>query len=242
MPCHDWSRVNAGIFHHFHQRWIGAISDDLNSGRLPGGYFALAEQRSAGLVPDVLALEELTTNHPGDESGGVAIASSPPKTRFIRQAEMETYAARADRIAIHHPLGRVVAIIEIVSPGNKDTKGALRSFVEKAADFMQEGVHLLVVDLFPPSVRDPQGIHKAIWDEIEEEEFELPPDKPLTLASYEAGLMKTAYIEPVAAGDLLPDMPVFLKPGVHVLVPLETTYETTWAVCPEPMKRLVENR
>jgi hypothetical protein len=30
MPIHDWTRVNAGVFHHFHQRWIGAITDVLN--------------------------------------------------------------------------------------------------------------------------------------------------------------------------------------------------------------------
>jgi hypothetical protein len=25
MPVHDWTRVDAGVFHDFHQRWIGAI-------------------------------------------------------------------------------------------------------------------------------------------------------------------------------------------------------------------------
>jgi hypothetical protein len=26
MPIHDWTRVDAGIFHHFHQQWIVAIT------------------------------------------------------------------------------------------------------------------------------------------------------------------------------------------------------------------------
>jgi hypothetical protein len=34
-----------------------------------------------------------------------------------------------------------------------------------------------------PSARDPLGIHKAIWDEIQDQPFDLPPDKPLTLAA-----------------------------------------------------------
>ena len=48
---------------------------------------------------------------------------------------------------------------------------ALRSFVEKAADILNQGVNLLVVDLFPPTPRDPQGIHKAIWDELGDQPF-----------------------------------------------------------------------
>ena len=44
MPVHDWTRVGAGIFHDFHQRWIGAIRDALNGGLLPNDFYALAEQ------------------------------------------------------------------------------------------------------------------------------------------------------------------------------------------------------
>ena len=37
MPMHDWTKVEAGIFHAFHHRWISAISDALNQGSLPFG-------------------------------------------------------------------------------------------------------------------------------------------------------------------------------------------------------------
>ena len=103
-----------------------------------------------------------------------------------------------------------------------------------------QGIHLLAIDLFPPTKRDPQGIHKAIWDEIEEADLELPGDRPLTLASYDAGPPPVAYVEPVAVGDVLLDMPVFLKPGSYVPIPLETTYQATWESFPKPMKRLLE--
>jgi hypothetical protein len=75
-----------------------------------------------------------------------------------------------------------------------------------------QGVHLLIIDLFPPSKRDPQGIHKAIWDEFIEEDFEWPTGKPLTLAAYDAGPPPVAYIEPVGLGEALRDMPIFLSP------------------------------
>ncbi len=104
-----------------------------------------------------------------------------------------------------------------------------------------EASTLLVVDLFPPSPRDPQGIHKAIWDEIRDEPFELPPDKPLTVAAYSAGEPTTAYVEPVAVGDPLPGLPIFLEPGLYVPAPLEATYEATWSKCPEVLREAVES-
>jgi hypothetical protein len=35
MPIHDWTRVEAGIFHHFHHGWIEDLSRALNRGLLP---------------------------------------------------------------------------------------------------------------------------------------------------------------------------------------------------------------
>lgn len=132
-------------------------------------------------------------------------------------------------------------MVEIVSPGNKASRNELRAFVEKTADLIAQGVHLMVIDLFPPSRRDPHGIHKLIWDEFIEEDFELPAGQPLTLASYDAGPPPVAYVESVAIGDTLPDLPLFLKPNCYVPAPLETTYQTTWSdFFPAPMKRLLE--
>jgi hypothetical protein len=96
------------------------------------------------------------------------------------------------------------------------------------------------VDLFPPSSRDPQGIHKAIWDEIEEQPFKLPLGKPLTLATYVASVPKMAYVEPVAVGDRLPNMAAYLDEDSYVPVPLEETYQSTWATCPEDMREAVQ--
>ena len=111
--------------------------------------------------------------------------------------------------------------------------------MEKAYALLQQGVNLLVVDLFPPSPRDPQGIHKAIWDAVCDEPFELPRDKRLTVAAYSADEPQTAYVEPVAVGDPLPSLPIFLGPGTYVPAPLEPTYQTTWDKCPAALKEVV---
>ena len=239
MPIHDWTRVTAGIFHDFHHEWISTIKRTLNGGLLPAGYYALAEQIASGLGPDVLTLEHPSngdgrSSDNGSHSGIVALADAPPKVRFTSFSEVDLLTLRKNRIAIRHSSDhRVIAVIEIVSPGNKGSRHALRALVEKAFELLSEGVHLLVIDLLPPGIRDPQGIHAAIWSEFfEDDGFQLPPDKPLTLAAYSAGTLKRAFIEPVAVGDELPEMPLFLEPEKYVLVPLAASSQTAWEGVP----------
>jgi hypothetical protein len=73
-----------------------------------------------------------------------------------------------------------------------------------------------------------------------EEDFELPADQHLTIAVYGAGPPPVACIEPIAVGDALPEMPIFLKTEFYVPAPLEENYRTTWDdFFPAPMKRLL---
>ncbi len=242
MPLHDWTRVPSGLFHDFHQSWSIRIKDALNAGRLPRGISALVEQKSGPKESDVLAVESRFKRPQSDSTGAAtAVATKPkPVTRFVRRTTAETYSARANRIVLKHHLGRTVAVIEIVSPGNKDTKRALREFVDKTFDFLRTGIHVLVIDLFPPTTRDPSGIHKAIWDEMHAEDFTLPEGRDRTLVSYEVDGVRVAYIEPVGLGEALPDMPLFLSNDFHVMVPLEPTYCATWDVVPEAFRIAVE--
>jgi Protein of unknown function (DUF4058) len=208
MPVHDWTRVDAGLFHAFHQGWICSLTNALNDGNLPPDHYALPEARV--------------------------------RSALDRRVESDIYAKKADRLTVRHDGGHMVAIIEVLSPGDKSSKSAFQAFVEKSANFIRQGVHLLVIDLFPPGKQDPQGVHKAIWDEFVEADFDVPADKPLTVASYTAGTEKVAYLEPVGVGDVLPEMPLFLLEDRYVQVPLETTYETTWSTFPAALKGLLE--
>ncbi|HEY7315554.1 MAG TPA: DUF4058 family protein [Gemmataceae bacterium] len=240
MPIHDRTRVRANRFHDFHQSWTIAIRNALNAGQLPPGYFAMIEQTAGRTQADVITLD-LTPPGSGVPPGGLAVAEAPPKTRFVTRTEAEGYARKANRITVRHPDGDVVAVIEIVSPGNKDSRHAIRAFARKAVEFLYAEVNLLIVDLFPPGPRDPQGIHKVIWDRLRDEPFQLPPDKPLTVAAYAAGTEIVAYVETVAVGDPLPDMPIFLTGDHYVPCPLESTYQTAWSQFPAPLKGPLES-
>jgi hypothetical protein len=241
MPLHDWTRVPAGLFHDFHQSWSIRVKDALNSGLLPQGVSALVEQRAGPREGDVLAIESRGRAAQLDVASGGGVATlAPPHTRIIQRTDKEIYAHRANRIVIRHHLGTILAVIEIVSPGNKDSRAALRDFVDKTIEFLRQGIHVLVIDLFPPTPRDPLGIHKAIWDEIDETDFQFPAGADRILASYQSGPEKVAYVEPVGIGDKLPDMPLFLAESLHVMAPLEATYAATWQVTPEDMRVAVE--
>jgi hypothetical protein len=241
MPMHDWTKVKAGTYHNFHVLWMSTITNRLNAGLLPPDYFAMAEQIIGKPEADVVTLQ--TGQRPKRRPKGgnsVAVATEKPKARFVIPADEERYARKKNRVTVRHELGDVVAVIEVVSPGNKDRKHSLDTFIEKARDLILQRVNLLLIDPFPPGPHDPQGVHKALWDRFVDQRFELPADKPLTVAAYQAEPVKTAYVEPIAVGEPLPDMPLFLDGEAYIVLPLEETYRATWDVLPAQVRDLFE--
>jgi Protein of unknown function (DUF4058) len=243
MPIHDWTRVDAGVFHHFHLSWIDEIARYLNRGQLPRGYYALAEQMTGDFGPDVLTLRRPVSGSLSAESepsGGVAVAEAPPKVRFHAQAEIDIYAAKARSVVIRHrSRHQIIAMVEIVSPGNKNGQTAFAALVHKADQALLAGIHLLIVDLFPPTARDPDGIHREIWAREGDGDFALPADKPLTCVSYVGYPGMQVFLDPVAVGDPLPDMPLFLTRRVYVPVPLEATYLAAWEALPDFLRDIL---
>lgn len=237
MPIHDWTKVDAGIFHDFHGDWIQVLKHTLNGGVLPPNYYALSEQKAAGVGPDILTLQ-------GPEDGTAAAETgllvAEPKVRIVETGSAAHYRRKQRRLTIRHSGDdRVVAVIEIVSPGNKNSKNPFRSFLDKAAELVRQGIHLLVIDLHPHGKNDPDGVHAAIWEELGETPQAVPSDKPLTVASYQAST-PIAYVEPVAVGDALPEMPLYLIPGGYVNVPLERTYQAAWQGVPARWRTAID--
>ncbi len=178
MPMHDWTRVKAGTYHNFHYRWVAAIMDRLNAGLLPAGFFAMAEQINGRPETDVVTLQTgLRSNRPPTSHGGVAMAPVRANTRFVLRLapEQERYARKAHRIVIHHELGEVVAVIEIVSPGNKDRQHSLQTFASKAVDLLTQQVNLLVIDPFPPRPARPPGSSRSDLEPDDRRAFRAAP-------------------------------------------------------------------
>src|SRR5436190_244751 len=238
MPVHAWNRVTAGTFHDFHVAWIAELRRALNGGLLPQGYYALAEQVAGEIIPNVLTLQQADTLRETVEVEGgfgrgagtsmLTVTETPPRVSVTAtSSEAVTLALHGRRLTIRHATGdRIVALIEIVSPGNKESEPMLKAFINKAAAALQEGYHLLILDLWPPGSFDPSGIHGALWSWVGGSSYTARTDRPLTLAAYavRAPGLFTAYVEPLSVGSELPDMPLFLGPEHYINVPLERTY------------------
>lgn len=240
MPVHDWTRIPAGIFHDFHNTWLTHTSEALNGGLLPKNFYSLMEQHAGKRIPDALALNVRQPSEPLSFEGGVAVLTSPPKVSRKR-----TLASLRRTITIRHVSGhRIVAMIEIISPANKDREASVESFVGKIESVLSQGIHVLMIDLFPPRRFDPQGMHGAIQRVLSpyEEPYDLPDDAPLTLASYTAGPPVDAFIEHIAVGATIPEMPLFLDRDHYINVPLESTYHTAFRHFPAFWRDVVEGK
>ena len=196
---------------------------------------AMSDQVTGGPIPDVVTLKTKSKR----DSGSLAVKPAPPTAQMVAKFERKTYAERADRIVIRHGRGEVIAIIEIVSPGNKHNNASMRKFIQKSLDFMDQGIHLLIVDLHPPTKRDPNGLQQAISEERYDMKFELPTGKNRTAGAYFSGEVPAVYLESFGVGDPLPSLPIFLTEDDFVSAPLESTYMQAWEVFPKYLKEVM---
>jgi hypothetical protein len=245
MPVHDWTRVQAGTFHDFHCAWITHLKETLNNGLLPAGYYALAEQHAGQLIADVLTLR---TPEPLPEAPltgtAVAVAEAPPKARrFVASPEASYRMLRRTLTVRHSSRHRIVAIVEIVSPANKDRDSSVEELVDKIDSALHLGCHVLLVDLFEPGPHDSQGIHGAVWERYHSEIEEVNPEsKPFTLAAYVAGRLPEANVAHVAVGETLPEMPLFLQIDSYINVPLEPMYQAAHQGLPLYWREVLDGR
>jgi hypothetical protein len=236
------------VFHDFHTAWIASIRTALNSGLLPEGYYALAEQHAGETIADVLTLRAGRERDGHDQAlpgptGGTLVAEAPPRVRRRQTSDIPSLKPRT--IAVRHVSGHeLVATIEIVSPANKDRVAHVQEFAAKAAKSLEAGIHLLVVDVLPPGRFDCYGMHGAIWQVVNgpDERYDLPPREPLTLASYAAGGRVEAYIEHLAVGASLVEMPLFLRSDRYINVPLDPTYADAYRGVPAVWRDVLEGR
>ena len=89
MPIHDWTRVNAGTFHHFHCSWITHVGESLNGGLLPHGFYAMAEQHAGRMIGDVITFQ-------AGELDSVALGSIENGTTEVDSGETEPFAGSDD--------------------------------------------------------------------------------------------------------------------------------------------------
>jgi len=234
MPLHDWTKADDGFFHDFHNTWLIHLKDALNGGVLPAGYFAMTDQRADVYVPDLVAVSAGAPPAAPD-AGGTAVAEPRTERRVVSHGYPR---ARIRRRLMVRTVRRVVGVIEIVSPGNKDGEQSVSEFARKVADLVLGGIHVAVPDILPPGRHDPAGMHARVWAELDEQAVvePAPPDRPLPFAGYAAGIPIEAFLNYAAVGQPLPEIPLFLEGDNYVNLPLEATYTTGFDRLPAELK------
>jgi hypothetical protein len=239
MPMHDWAKVEPGIYHMFHGAWLYAIARVLNNGLLPAPYYALTEQRVATIEADILTLRPVETNHSPPSPPGRRTGAAEPAVGLLERAKKAAQLP-ARRITIRDDRHQVLAVIELVSPGNIKDRENYAAFVGKATELLAAGIHLAVIDPFRPPKHAPGGLHAAIWKMVTRQRkgskpFTLTADRPLVAASYCASAAEVvAAVQTFAIGEPVPDIPLYLTADEqYVTVPLEATYEAAWPEVPK---------
>jgi hypothetical protein len=220
------------------------LSAAFNQGLLPPGFYALTEQHVGHEFTRLMTLE---TGRPAADRrlGKTSRRGYSPRDRaqLVGGGPKALYRALRRTVAVRHEMDDgLVALVEILSLVNTDQPASVADFVGKVNAALRHGVHVLVVDLFGPGLHDPQGIHGAIWALINPDARAEPTEKPVTLSAYVARQPPEAYLESIALGDALPEMPLFLEPDTYVPTPLESTYLAAYRGFPSVWRGVLEGK
>jgi hypothetical protein len=200
-------------WHAFYNSWTTYISSQLNA-MLPEGYFAEANVQF-GVEIDVAAFEERLATPPQG-----AWSPAPPLASF----PLELPAAVIEVGVYSRSGGPVLAgAVELVSPANKDRE----ALVSKCAAYLQSGVGLVLVDV----VTDRSGdLHRELLARVGA--GDPGPGPSLSGSAYrpvdrDGAPTLDVWREPLAVGQRLPSLPLWLRGGLCLPVELEATYQRT---------------
>jgi hypothetical protein len=232
MPLLDHFHPPLSLQRHwesFHTTWAGTLADSLNEDWLPPGYFAEEQVTFGGRVEiDVATFgtEELAGLPP--DNGGIATLpktwTAPPPTQTFPVVWLDELSVR-----IYSSEGgpQLVAAVELVSPANKDRPDSRRAFVAKCAAYLHQRLSLVVVDVVTSRMAD---LHRELLTALTASAAVSPPSQPLFAAAYRSlrpdeQPVVECWHEPLAVGDPLPRLPLFLTPDLAVPLDLELTYQ-----------------
>lgn len=257
MAIHDWSLLDPGVFHDFHLVWLTRLRNLLNDELLPRPFYALAEPVLGEVEPDVVTLQASTEPDARDTASGGSAARAPlrddlcesavalaPYPVLVHEITVDPYARRAREIVIRDEWqgDRVVAVIELISRGNKTSQARADQSLRKSVGFLEKQVHVVIIDIQPPTSIVPHGFHARICEELGQEAPSLPADRKLSVVSYQAletGVLR-AHCVHLKVQDSLPAMPVFLGPHEFVRLPLEETYNESFRSVPWKFREILE--
>jgi hypothetical protein len=215
----------------FHVNWAGAIADALNERLLPEGYFAEEHTHLGARVEiDVATYEEASS---GNGAGAGGTATLPSRTWTPPAPALLVPAAFPDsfEVLVFQSEGgaRLVASVELVSPGNKDRAEHRRAFAIKCASYLCQGIGLIIIDIVTSRRAN---LHNEMMELLGHgTEVCLPAESQLYAVAYRPLLQQEKeqiqmWPETLAVSKPLPTLPLALNAALALPLDLETTYTT----------------
>jgi hypothetical protein len=214
----------------FHSSWATRLADALTERWLPPNYIA---EEHAHIGPsieiDVGTFERQAAAGRGE--GAPAVATVGPKVWAPPAADGVLPAVFPDtfevRVLCTDTGPKLVAAIELISPGNKDRPPERRAFSTKCASYLYQGISVIIVDIV---TNRRANLHNEILRVMEAEDvLQLPPESNLYAVAYrplrhEQGDAIDVWRSPLALGQPLPTLPLGLRVDLVVPVDFEATY------------------
>jgi len=228
MPLHDWNEL--ADWETVHTYWIAELGRWLRP-RLPPGYrtslgtFPALVVAPAPVGPDVSVRRHPESLLPAAQN----VPTNVPSGNLSELApDLEVALALLDpaRAVFVTRAGNLVAVIELISPRNKDRPETRRSTTDRLLGYLTHGIHVLFVDVHP------RPLEFSFADDLAAlVQFPSPPCPAPCAVSYrvggpvpEGGLYLAAWQRPQAIGAALPTLPLPLTREVAVDIDLEQTY------------------
>ena len=223
-PAHSWES--------FHMRWAAVIADTLDR-QLPERYFAEVHAHlGAEVSADVAEFEQ--AGEPGEggagaAAGGVAVQTwAPPAAAmvlpFVYPDDLEV------RVLDERDDARLVAVVELASPRNKDRPEARRAFAGKCAAYLQRGIGVVVADIVTTRQAN---LHNELIDLLRlDAGFRQAPEVSLAALAYRPAHRDgqdqvDVWAEPLQVGGTLPVLPLALRGAGLLPLDLEAAYTQT---------------
>lgn len=223
----SWEGVHGG--------WPMMIVADL-ARKLPPQYVAAPRVHLGAVVEiDVATYERNAEDRPlwrgASPDGGVATTAwAPPRATLSIPADLPAQDEYEVRVYDSERGRRLVAAIEIVSPGNKDRPEHRRTFVAKCAALLQEQVSVVIIDLV--TTRQFNLYHDLLeLTGQTDPAFGVEPPSIYAVACRSTRQNRhwvlDAWFHPLVLETPLPTLPLWLADDFAIPLELESSYEET---------------
>jgi Protein of unknown function (DUF4058) len=234
MPLFDHFHPPLYPHHHsesFHSNWATRIADGIAAVLPPE--FQVEEHTHAGpgFEIDVATYEGQSLPEESAAGGPVlATRAAPTYALPIPDATMPAVFADTFEIRVFSTMAglTLVAVIELVSPGNKDRLAERRAFAAKCASYLTQGVSLIVVDVV---TNRHANLHNELMRLMEAApDLDFPAEVSLYAVAYRPvrrGEQEEIdlWLRRLAVGAPLPTLPLRLTGDLHIAVDFEIAYQ-----------------